>query len=73
MYKAHFDRLDIVQAYYLFGVLYHGGQGSKEYRYVSRALRAGFRAPANGLKYKHLSENGKAIYNRLRAVARASF
>lgn len=59
-----FDRFDILSAYYLFGMLYHGGQGTKEYAYTGRALNAGLQ-PATNFRYESLTENGQEIYNEL--------
>jgi hypothetical protein len=60
----YFDRFDILSAYYLFGSDYHGGQFTKEYAYIGRALNAGF-SPGPLFSYRSLSDNGKAIYNAL--------
>jgi hypothetical protein len=62
---ARFDRLDICMAYYLFGYLYHGGQFSKEYAYMGRAMALGFRPGAMGVNFESLSENGQAIFLKL--------
>lgn len=56
-----FDRFDILSAYYLFGMLYHGGQGTKEYAYMCRALNCGF-GPGPNFGFKSLTDNGKEIY-----------
>lgn len=59
-----FDRFDILSAYYLFGMNYHGGQFTKEYAYMGRAMNAGF-SPGPTFSEKGLSDNGQAIYNNL--------
>lgn len=59
-----FDRFDILSAYYLFGSLYHGGQFTKVYSYMGRALNAGF-TPGPIFSYKSLTDNGKMIYDTL--------
>lgn len=59
-----FNKLDICAAYYLYGSMYHMGQGSKEYAYIGRALNCGFK-PGHSFSYGSLSENGKAIYRGL--------
>lgn len=59
-----FNRFDILQAYHLFGTLYHGGQGTKEYGYTTRAHMAGF-LPGLSHNYNSLSENGREIYQAL--------
>ena len=61
---AYFDRFDILEAYYLFGADYHGGQFTKEYAYTGRVLNVGFK-PGCMLRYESLSDNGKAIYDNL--------
>lgn len=60
----YFDRWDVCEAYYLFGVLFHSGQGSKEYLMLSRLSRLGFR-PRKGLEPSTLSENGREIFGKL--------
>ncbi len=60
----YFDRFDILSAYYLFGRDHHTGMFSKEYRYIGRALNAGF-APGCSFSPKSLSENGLEIYQAL--------
>ena len=60
-----FDRFDVCEAYYLYAVLYHGGQGSKEYALHSVFIRLRFKpAPMMGGP-EDLTENGRAIYDRL--------
>jgi hypothetical protein len=59
-----FDRFDILSAYYLFGSLYHGGQFTKEYAYIGRALKCGFK-PGPSFDYQFLSDNGQAIFGAL--------
>lgn len=59
-----FDRFDILSAYYLFGMLWHSGQWSREYAYMGRALNAGFR-PSLNFGLESLSENGRLIYEGL--------
>jgi hypothetical protein len=60
-----FDRFDICAAYYLYGMLYHNGQFSKEYKYLGRALKCGFN-PGPLFSFRSLSDNGKAIFRQLR-------
>ena len=59
----YFDRFDIVEAYYLFFVHYHGGQDSEKYARLSK-MNNYFR-PAMGLGVDSLTENGLEIYNNL--------
>ena len=60
----YFDRYDILEAYYLFGSLYHGGQFTKEYAYMGRALNCGFK-PGPLLCIKSLTDNGRDIFCKL--------
>lgn len=59
----YFDRFDIVEAYYLFLSHHHEGQGSEKYSRLCRMLR--YFTPGPLLRYDSLSDNGKAIYDRL--------
>lgn len=60
----HFNRFDICNAYYVFASLYHGGQGSKEYRIFGRLSKIGYK-PALDLCEDDLTENSKDIFNKL--------
>ena len=60
----YFDRFDICEAWYLYAVDYHNGQWSKEYKIFGRLNKMQFR-PAPGLTIDKLTENGRAIYDRL--------
>ena len=56
---ARFNRTDICEAYIAYGALYHGGQGTAEYRDMCRAkhiLDTSFVEPYQ------LSENAREIY-----------
>lgn len=59
-----FNRFDVLSAYYLYGMYFHTGQGSKEYAYLGRALNVGFK-PGENFGFQSLSDNAKAIYNQL--------
>lgn len=59
----YFDRLDIVEAYYLFLSHYHEGMGSDKYERLSRVT--GYFSPSPTLRYDSLTLNGKAIYDNL--------
>lgn len=65
-----FNKLDICAAYYLYGSMYHTGQGSKEYAYMGRAVNAGFK-PGYSFSFASLSDNAKEIYHNL--VGQTSF
>jgi len=61
----HFDRYDIIEAYYLFLGHYHEGGGSRKYQQLSTMeTRLGFR-PRPNLSVETLTENGHAIYEDL--------
>ena len=60
----YFDRFDILEAYYLFGSLYHGGQFTKKYAYMGRALNCGFK-PSPMLCVHSLTDNGREIFSEL--------
>ena len=61
----YFDRFDICEAYYVFAVLWHGGQWSPEYRFFGRLESIGFKPSPLLRDEKSLNENGRAIYNGL--------
>lgn len=58
---AHFNRLDICEAYYCFASDWHDGQGTWEYAVLGRLRRIGFR-PSDTLRSYNLNENARAIY-----------
>lgn len=60
----YFSRFDIVEAYYVYATLWHGGQWTPEYAILGRLERMGFKP---GLHVENklnegLSENGFEIY-----------
>lgn len=60
----YFDRMDILEAYYLFFSQYHEGQWSEKYSRLSNLLS--YFSPRPGLMGREqLTENGQAIYDRL--------
>ncbi len=59
-----FNRFDILSAYYLYSIDYHGGQFTKEYAYAWRAIKAGFK-PSLLFDYSRLTDNGREIYSSL--------
>lgn len=62
---ATFNRIDIVEAHYLFLTHFHEGGGSKKYQRLSTIpTRFGFK-PAPNLSYDTLTENGRDIYDAL--------
>jgi len=62
-----FDRFAILDAYYMFASLYHGGQGSKEYAYFGRLNKLGYKPGlgANSQNPDRLDESAREVYNRL--------
>ena len=61
----YFDRFDICEAYYVFAMLWHGGQFSKEYEIFGRLERMKFRPPPMLSGPEDLGENAREIYDRL--------
>lgn len=62
----YFDRFDICEAWYCYAAHYHAGQWSPEYAIFGRLLDMGFRPlPSLGGTPENLTENGRAIYDRL--------
>lgn len=60
----YFDRFDVCEAYYVYAMLHHGGQYSKEYAILGRLARIQFRADyLNGPE--DLQENAREIYEKL--------
>lgn len=60
----HWNRFDIVEAYYLFFIQYHTGQNSLAYKRMSKML--GYFKPSPFLTNENsLSDNGLEIYNNL--------
>ena len=61
----HFDRFDICEAYYVYAMLWHSGQFSKEYRIFGRLDKIKF-WPRDSLRNDNdLTPNGREIYNSL--------
>lgn len=60
----YFNRFDICEAYYVFAMLYHGGQWSKEYRIFGRLQRIKYE-PRNLNDERDLNENAKEIFLKL--------
>lgn len=61
----YFDRFDICEAYYVYAMLWHGGQSSEEYKIFGRLVNIGFRPSPLLSGPEKLSENGLEIYNNL--------
>jgi len=59
----YFDRLDVLDAWYLFLSENHEGQDSLKYLRLCRMLE--YYRPGLLLSYKSLSENARAIYDQL--------
>lgn len=60
-----FNRFDICEAYYVFAMLYHTGQGSKEYAIFGRLRKLGFSPGLYLCSKEGLTENGLEIYRKL--------
>ena len=60
-----FDRMDICNAYYVFGMLWHGGQGTREYGYLSRLARMGFKPGEQAQRGRLLDPGARAVYREL--------
>ena len=59
------NRFDICEAYYLYAMLYHGGQGCVIYTIFAKLDGLGF-VPSPILSQRsHLSDYGKVIYDNL--------
>ncbi len=61
------NRFDICSAWYVYAVLYHGGQSSREYKILGRLVNILFapgRIPQSKLA-DGLTANGLKIYHRL--------
>lgn len=59
----YFNRLDIIEAYYLYFSLFHTGQSSVEYKRMCKMLR--YFTPSPIFSVNSLSENGKDILRNL--------
>ena len=61
------NRIAILDAYYMFASLYHGGQGSKEYAIFSRLDKLGYK-PGRGTRSQdpnRLDDDAREIFDRL--------
>jgi len=61
----YFDKFDICEAYYVFAMLWHRGQWSKEYEIFGRLDRIGFKPSPMLNGPENLTENGLNIYLNL--------
>ncbi len=59
------DRFDVLEAYYLFATLHHGGQGSPEYKIFGRLHKLGFKPRPSLRKPEDLTPEGRAVYDEL--------
>lgn len=60
-----FDRFDICEAYFMFAMLWHGGQSCPIYRIFGRLDRVGFRPSPLLCNEDDLSFNSRLIYDQL--------
>lgn len=58
-------RLDILDAHYVFAVLWHGGQFAPVYAYLGRLSRLGYRPGHAAQKCKLETPESRAAYRRL--------
>ena len=63
--KMYWDRFDICEAYYVFAMLWHGGQWSDEYATFGRLARLNFSPSPMLAGPENLSDNGQEIYAQL--------
>jgi hypothetical protein len=61
------NRFAVLDAYYMFASLYHGGQGSKEYAIFSRLDRLGYKPGlgASSQRPERLSEDAREVFDQL--------
>ncbi len=60
-----FDRFDICEAFYVYAMLYHGGQFTRLYRVFGRLHKLGF-SPSPMLRDEDsLSDNAREIFDSL--------
>ena len=59
------DRFDICDAYYVFATLRHGGQFTREYAYLGRLVRMGYKPGLSAQQGKLTSEGARAVYRGL--------
>lgn len=59
------DRFDVLEAYYLFATLHHGGQGSPEYKIFGRLHKLGFKPRPSLRRPEDLTPEGRAVYDEL--------
>lgn len=61
---TEFNRWDILNAYYMFGTLWHSGQFSKEYAMLCRVLRV-YTPSDSDSRLENMTDNARAIYDNL--------
>jgi hypothetical protein len=59
------DRFDICDAFYVFGMLWHDGQNSKAYGYLSRLANMGYKPSLTTERCKLTSPGARAVYREL--------
>ena len=59
------NRFDICEAYYLYAMLNHGGQGCIIYTIFAKLDKLGFVPSPILSRRSHLSDEGKMIYDNL--------
>ena len=61
----YWDRFDICEAYYVYAMLYHNGQWSKEYEIFGRLHNMKFKPSPLISNESDLTENGRVIFDNL--------
>lgn len=61
----YFDRYDICEAFYVYAMLNHNGQWSKEYAIFGRLENLGFKPSILLRDENDLDENAREIYENL--------
>jgi hypothetical protein len=59
------SRFDVAEAYYVFAMRHHRGQGSSEYRIFGRLQKMGFKPRPSLSAPKDLEPCAKRVYDRL--------
>ena len=62
---AEWNRFDICEAWYVFAMLWHGGQFTDDYEIFGRLERMGFKPRPSLSDESDLTDNGRWIYQDL--------
>ena len=61
----YFDRFDICEAYYVYAMLYHGGQYTETYKIFGRLNNLEFKPSPLLCDENNLTENSRLIFDNL--------